>query len=293
MGITYHVSGESITKINDFFTEMYAFKHWFFKLKTYAILLENTEKFLETFGDKELNKETIGAYTLALKSEIVFTFYHMAESLFSLMYCAKNSEVPWLSMKELRFTDLCDYVRDEITTGKISDDDLMFLFYYGFLGEDAKKEDIVKSIKFIKEFLKRTGNYFLDNEIYSEYKHGLRVMSTNSSFQITPEQVPTPEPVLTRSGTTHVFLTTNILKKEGKDEIHQIQQKTVSFDWKLYLRLCIQIFRLMDNLFSIRRQNKKSKPGDKIIVEVFTMISIAELFKEDSANKFSLTIRYP
>lgn len=293
MSITYQVSDVSINKINDFFTEMYAFKHWFFKFKTYAILLEDTEKFLDIFGDKELKKDEASAYTLALKSEIVFTFYHMAESLFSLMYCAKNSEVPWISMKELRFTDLCDYVRDEITTGKISDDDLMFLFYYGLVGEDAKKDNIIKSIKNIRAFLKRMSTYFLDNEIYVEYKHGLRVMSTNSSIQITPEQVPNPEPLLTRSGTTHVFLTTKILKKEGKEEILQIQQKTVSFDYELYLRLCVQIFRLIDNLFSTRRQIKKIKPGDTISVQVFDTLDTASLFKENSASKFSLTITYP
>lgn len=293
MVINYQMSNDSIKRVNDFFTHSYDFKQWFIKLKTYEILLEKTDEFFEKFADDELKNEGIDLYKLKIKAEIVFTFFHMAESLFSLMYCAKYTKVPWLFMKSLRFNKLCDYVRDEIVTGKISDEDIRFLFFNGLIGEDAKKEIIVSSISFIKEFLKRLGKIFLDNEVYSEFKHGLRVMTTNSNVSMIPENVKNAKPVLSLSGTAHVYLTTDILKKEGKDEFHRVNQKTVAFDYELYLRLCVSIYRLIDNFFNTRKQKEKLNPGDKMKFQVFTNEDIKEVFKEDYSKKFSFTIHYP
>jgi len=293
MVINYGISEDSIKRINDFFTQGYDFKQWFIKLKTYEILLERTEDFFKSFADEELKKEGIEPYKLKIKAEIYFTFFHMAESLFSLMYCALKTEIPWLSMKSLRFKDLCDYVKDEIVAGKISDENIRFLFFNGIVGDDAKQEIIVSSISFIKEFLKKLGKIFLDNEIYSEFKHGLRVMTTNSYINVTPENIKNAKPVLSLSGIAHVYLTTDILKKVGKEEFHRVNQKTLAFDYELYLRLCRYIYRLIDNLFNTRKQRESLKIGDKMSVQIFSKDDIKEVFKEDYTKKFSFTIHYP
>jgi len=293
MVINYGMSDDSVKRVNDFFTQSYDFKQWFIKLKTYEILLEKTDEFFEKFADDELKKEGIESYKLKIKAEVVFTFFHMAESLFSLMYCAKNTQVPWLFMKSLRFKKLCDYVKDEIVTGKISNEDIRFLFFNGVIGDEAKKEIITSSISFIKKFLKRLGKIFLDNDVYSEFKHGLRVMTTNSHITMIPENVKDAKPFLSLSGTAHVYLTTDILKKEGKEEFHRVNQKTVAFDYELYLRLCRYIYRLIDNLFNTRRQREKLKQGDKMNVQIFSKDDIKEVFKEDYSKKFSFTIHHP
>lgn len=290
MTIKIRVSKESIKEINDLFTDSYQFKHWFFKIKTYDLILENTEKFVEEFGDKELKIENIEAYRLTLKSEVVFTFFHMSEALFSLMYCSTYSKVPWLDMKKIRFKDLCIYIKDKIVSGKVSDGDLRFIFFNGVIGEDAKKEPIVDSIKFIREFLIRTGTLFLDNDIYNEYKHGLRLMSTLSNLKFTPDN--SQKPIMDQSGTAHIFLTTKLISKKGKDEVHRIQKNVVSFDYQLYLRLCIKIYQLFDAIFITRRQMKRLNPGDLMKVVLFDHEDLDETFKEDPSAYFSFAMDY-
>lgn len=294
MAINYDISNESMAQINEFFTSNYDFKQWFFKIKTYDIILDNPERFVVEYGDEELKKENIVAYKLALKSEVVFTFFHMAEALFSLMYCCRKSPVPWVDMKSIRFDTLCAYVKNEVVTGQICDEDIRFLFYNGVIGEEAKKEIVVNSINFIKDFLKRMGKLFLKyGDIYNEYKHGLRLVSTQAQIQITPKNVPNLKPVVSLSGDAHIFLTTTLLNKDGKEEIHKIRQTTVSFDYKLYLRLCIYIFRLINNIFSVRRQATTLTPGEQMKITPFNPKDLVDLFKEDPKNKFSFTIDYP
>jgi len=274
----------------------YDFKQWFFRLKTYDILLENSnlEKFVNDSNDEELKKENLDRYRLALKSEVVFNFFHMAEALFSLMHACRKSPVPWIEMKSTRSKTLCEYVNEEIVSGKISEEDIRFLFYNGVIGEEAKKEIVVKSIQFIKEFLKRTGKIFLEyGEIYNEYKHGLRLVTAHSFISMTPENVPNPKPFLHLEGDAHVFLTTKLVQKEGKNEIYQIQQNTVTFDYPLYLRLSIYAYRLINNLFNTRRQKEKLKPGELIEVGTFGSEDIKEIFKEDPNTKFKFSITYP
>lgn len=293
MSLHYTLSEHSKKMINDYFMDMYDFKQWFFKVKTNVILLENTEKFVELLGDKEIKDENIESYKLTLKSEMVFTFYHMAESLFSLMYCVRYSELPWLAMKHLRFKEICNYVKDEIVTDKISDEDIRFIFYNGIFGDNAKKSEVQESIKFIRDFLKRMGAIFLDNEIYMEYKHGLRIMTYNTSLSITPENVPNPKTHTLSSGTSHTYLKTALIKKNGKEENHSVSQRTIGFDYNLYVRLCCIILRLIDNLFNTRRQAKKLKPEEKMLVVFFHKESINDIFKVDSSHWSELTINYP
>jgi len=54
----------------DFFTHNYDFKQWFIKLKTYELILENTDKFFESFADEELKKEGLEPYKLKLKADV-------------------------------------------------------------------------------------------------------------------------------------------------------------------------------------------------------------------------------
>lgn len=296
MTIRYFASKESIEQINEFFTKQYDYKQWFFRLKTYDLLLgdSNLERFVNESNDDELKNEDLDRYKLALKSEIVFNFFHMTEALFSLMYACRRSPVPWIEMKSTRFKELCKYVNEEIVSGKISDEDIRFLFYNGVIGEEAKKEIVVKSIQFINEFLKRTGELFLEyGEIYNEYKHGLRLMTARSYISMTPEDMPDPKPILQLQGDAHIFLTTKLVKKEGNDEIHQIQQNTVTFDYKRYLRLSIYIYRLISDLFNTRRQKEKLKPGEPIEVGTFASEDLKEIFREDPGSKFKFSVTYP
>lgn len=292
MTINYSVSDKGIAQLNQFFTNMYDYKYWFYKLKTYDTILEDTEKFISMMGDEEFKKEPIEAYQLFLKGEIVFTFFHSTEALFSLIICCLNSPIPWVAMKNIRFEDICKYVREEIVTGNISDENIRFVFFHGCIGEEAKREDVKKSIAFIKDYLKRIGSRFLENEIYNAYKHGLRIMNLNATATITPEKVPNPRTFTILNGSSHIFLKENLVEKKGKNEYYQLEQTAKGFDHELYLRLAIYNFRLMSNFFETRKQAEKLKPGEQMKVTLFHQYDIKEVFQENphSNSSFSITI---
>lgn len=293
MPIIYNISNDSKDKLNNYFSKNYDYMQWFYKLKTYDIVLENIEKFVNEFRDEELKKENIEQYKLALQAEVVFAFFHIAEALFSLMICMRNSQLPWLDMKTIRFEKICKYVRNEVITGNITDDDIRFLFYNGIFGDQAKKKEIVQSIKFIKEYLKKMGTYFLDNEVYNEYKHGSRVMTAKSSLNIAPANIEKTKPILSMTGNAHVFLQTEQIRKVGRKEYHRILQKTRSFDYKLYLRLCVYTFRLINNLFETRKLRPKIKEGDQVNISTYHEEDITKIFEYNPEERFEFSFSYP
>ena len=288
MAIIYQISEEGIEQINKFFTDEYAYKQWLYKLKTWEVVLEKTEEFVKFSGDSELKNEDIISYKTAIEAEIVNNFYHMAEALFNLIISCQTN-IPWLTMKNIKFKDLCDYVRDVIITGELKDEYIRFLFIHGITEEERKKKKVVESIAFIKEFLRRLGKIFLDNELYNEYKHGLRLMPSLSEFALTPEEGETP--LLYRKGNAHTYLKTILIQKKKKEELYKIQRETKSFDYTLYIRLSVIIYRLIHNLFDNRRQSTKLEKSDLISVGLFNEEKIDEIFKGDP-NKSSLTIPY-
>lgn len=62
-------------------------------------MIENTEKFIEEFGDDELEEEEAYEMELALKAQGLANFYHITETLFNLMYSYLNYEIPWIGMR--------------------------------------------------------------------------------------------------------------------------------------------------------------------------------------------------
>jgi hypothetical protein len=202
-----------------------------------------------------------------------------------------NSKIPWLMMSSIRFEELCTYVRDEIISEKISDEHIRYIFYNGIVGETSKDPRVVGSIKFIKQFLKKSGELFLENDIYNGYKHGLRVMTDYSQFRLSDSAIDLKEKnLLKRAGDTNTYLKSECIKKDGKDEQHKLKIITKSFDYELYLRLCIYTFRMISILFSSRRQKETLKDGDLMQTTFFDTENIEQIFKEDLTRKFSFTI---
>jgi len=290
MTMSFEISDEQLAQINDHFTHLYDYNHWFFRVKTLDIILDNPEKFIKECGDEELKKENIEDYKLSLKTELYYTFFHMTEALFSLMICARTSKLPWLSMKLIKFKEICDNIRDTILQDKLTDEDIRFLFFNGVINKEAERKDVKDSIRFIKEYLKRMGKLFLDSKMYMEYKHGLRLITSNSFFNLIPETGNNRKSILSRKGTAHTYLDYELIRKKGKDEKYKVELVTQSFDYKLYLRLAIINLQLIKNLFETRRQKLKSKLGGKMLVGMFDKHDLNEIFKENYAEKFTFRI---
>lgn len=293
MTITYGLSKRGSDDLNSFFTRMYAYKSWLYRLTIFEDILDNTEDFFKRVDSDVIDPEERNTFILSVKGEIYFTFFHITEALFSMIFACHHAQVPWIQMKGLRYRVLCDFVRDQIVAKQFTDEQLRYVFFNGVIGDEAKKPEIIRSIEFLREYLAKMGELFLDNKAYGEYKHGLRVMTTQSRFQISPENVPNPKPILGREGTAVVYLDTKRIEKNGKDEVHQVKQITKSFDYQLYLRLGQINVDLLSNIFETRRQKEKLKPGDKMSIKVFKDCDLKEIFKEDHASKFSFTINHP
>jgi hypothetical protein len=281
MVINYVIDESGVSQLNDFFTAGYNYKYFFFRLKTIDIILEDIHKFVDTMADEELKKENISHFQRGLQSEVICTFFHMTETLFALMIAVK-SEVPWLWMKSYRVHQIMEYIRTEILTEKISDEDLRYIFYNGVKREELGRKDLQLSIKFIRDYLKRIGELYLDNTLYDEYKHGVRVILGTSGISILrngTEHIP-----LASSDFVHTYLTSKLVYKQGKTEYHQVSEHMVTFDYELHKRLCIKNYQLIEAIFHTRQQKSHLQDGDQIGVTMFDHDSINDLFKPDTHN---------
>lgn len=112
MTLKYLLSKKSIDGINEGFIKSYNHEHWWYKLKTHDAVIDCTEEFIDSIGD-EFQDGSIEDYRLTLNSEVVFTYFHISEALFSLIVC-RAADIPWLYMKHPRFGEICDFVREEL-----------------------------------------------------------------------------------------------------------------------------------------------------------------------------------
>lgn len=296
MPIHYPLREESIEEINKQFYSHYDTEHWFFKIKTYEMLLDNTEEFVEEFGDEEMQEKSIDSFHQAIESEIVFTFYHSAESLFMLMTVCEG-ELPWLQMKHVRVSDIADLVRDIIIEQEWDDGELKQLFYPGATEHEGDESLINDSLEFIEEYLARMGERWLDNDIYNEYKHGLRLSTGTAQIQLTPENSDGEEnpPILEREGTTHTYLDDEEVEREGSGVYHQISRVKSGFDYELYLQLCYLNYNLIDQIIQIRKARLDFEgEGETEVRSVsFDHLDIEDMFDYDAEKDWEFSVSYP
>lgn len=289
MTISYALSEEGKDRINREFIDSYDHKYWLFKLKTNRILVDNLEEFVEEFGDDVLQDESIEAFRLALQSEAVYDFFHTTEALFSLFIANRVSYIPWRKMRHLGVVQICDFIRDVVLDNGLDHEDIRFAFYRG-TGEDAleKNDELRESVEFIETYLKTVGTRFLDNDLYNEYKHGLRVVTSRKSVTITSEQ--TDETVLDEDGTVHIYLQSEQIEKEGSDEVHQLIKATEWFDYEVYHDLCLFNYYLIRQMFQSLRQNLR-EGGDEGMIDITLFdYDLEDLFED---NEYRLTEKHP
>lgn len=291
MTISYALSEEDKDHINREFFDSYDHKYWFYKLKTNRILVDNLEEFVNEFGDEVLQDESIEKFRLSLQSEAVYDFFHTTEALFSLFIANRVSYIPWRKMRHLSVHQICDFIRDVVLGGGLSHEDIRYAFYRG-TGEDALKEndELRESVEFIETYLKTVGTRFLDNDLYNEYKHGLRVIASRKSVTVTDEE--TEETVLNEKGTVHTHLQSEQIKKDGSDEIHQLIKVTEWFDYKIYHDLCLFNYYMIRQMFNSLRQNLRGGDAEGMLDITLFDYELEDLF-EDSEYRLTEKQRYP
>lgn len=292
MTISYVLDEEDADRINQEFIDNFDYKYWLFKLKTHHQILTDLEEFVDGFGDDFLQKEALDEYRLALQAEVVYDFYHTTEALFSLFIAVRASHIPWLKMKHLRVRQICDFIRDVVLDDGVSDEDIRYAFYRG-VDPDAleEDEDFADSVAFIQQYLNTVGNRYLDMGLYDEYKHGLRLITLQKSVNIRPEE-KNAEPTIDKSGNTHVYLQSEQVKKEGRDEYHQVVKVSEWFNYDLYYQLCIINCRLIEQMFQSLQQNLHgTDDGETIEITLFEY-DLEEIF-EGYERRVTEKLKYP
>ena len=298
MALHYPLSDDAREDINRDFWLNYDTDHWFYKIKTYDLLQENAETFFEEIGDERLNEKSVESFQQAIESEIVFTFYHITESLFMVLGVC-NSTVPWLEMKHIKIKHIMEFVRETVTERNWDKDELEEIFYPGLKVPEEHEGTKDKSLKFIEEYMARMGQRYLDNDIYNEYKHGLRLSTSEGSVRIAPEKEPggeTGSVVFGREGTTHVYLEEEEVYREGSEVYHQLNQVMSGFDYELFLQLCYVNYLLIDQIVRIRRETLYSDDDNnekRVSVNSFHDFDIDEIFDYDPQNVWEFKFSYP
>ncbi|RYJ14519.1 hypothetical protein ELS19_11520 [Halogeometricum borinquense] len=291
MTISYALNEEDKDRINREFFESYDHKYWFYKLKTNRILVDNLEEFIDEFAGEVMQDEPVEDIRLSLQSEAIYDFFHTTEALFSLFIANRVSHVPWRKMRHLGVNQICDFIRNVVLNNGLSHEDIRFAFYRG-VGEEAieESEEIRESVEFIETYLKTVGIRFLDNELYNEYKHGLRVVTSRESVTISNEE--TEKTVFDEEGTVHTYLQSEQVEKDGSDEIHQLIKVTEWFDYEIYHNLCLFNYHMIKQMFDSLRQNLRGGDAEGMIDATVFDYELEDLFQD---NEYRLTEkhRYP
>jgi len=283
--------------MNREFWRGYDTDHLFFKIKTYDLLLENADEFFEEIGDEELREKSVGGFHQAIQSEVVFSFYHITESLFLLMGVC-NSAVPWLEMRHIRVGEIADFIRDTVKDEDWEDGALKSIFYPNMRVPEEHEGTMEKSLNFIEEYLSRMSHRYLDNDIYNEYKHGLRLSTSESSIRIAPEGEPVGEAgpvVFGREGTAHVYMEEEKVYKEDSEEYYELKKVTSGFDYELFVQLCYINYLLIDHIVRVRREDLQTEEdGEKqVSVNSFHDFDIEEIFDYDPQKVWEFKVSYP
>lgn len=271
--------------------------HWFYKIKTYDLLLENAEEFFEEMGDEGLKEKSVDGFHQAIESEIVFTFYHITESLFMLMG-ACNSALPWLEMKHIKVKDIMDFIRDTVRDEDWEEGALKAIFYPNMKEPEEYEGTMEESLDFIEEYLSRMTYWYLDNDIYNEYKHGLRLSTSESSIRIAPEDDPGGEAgpvVFGREGTAHVYLEEEEMHREDSEVYYKLNKVTSGFDYELFLQLCYINHLLIDQIVRVRRDASQEgdEGGGEVSVNTFHDFDIDEIIDYDAEKAWEFKFSYP
>jgi len=297
MALHYTLSDEARERMNREFWRNYDVEHWFYKIKTYDLLLENSEGFFEEIGDEELNEKSVEAFHQAIESEIVFTFYHISESLFMLIGVC-SSTVPWLEMKHIRVREIAEFIRETVTDEDWEDGALKSIFYPNMREPEEHEGTMEESLDFIEKYLSRMSHRYLENDIYNEYKHGLRLSTSEGSIRIAPEEEPggeTGPTVFGREGTTHVYLEEEEVHREDSEVYHKLNRVMSGFDYELFLQLCYINYLLIDQIVRIRREAPQG--GDekerRVSVNSFHDFDIDEIFDYDPRKEWEFKVSYP
>lgn len=279
------------------FLDFYDYKYWLLKLKYLKAMISKPVKTISFLNDVEIKKEGKEKFLSHLKSESFFTFHHLFETFFSLVYSfyvnLHDSKInPWFVLTKYEPYELYEFI-DKIESKKIklSDELILALFFFGISKKDAKRKDIKKSVSFIRDFLIRLIGEVKTRKSYNAHKHGKRCMFVNSNVSLIPDDKKI-KPSFIGSAESHMFLSTKEVGRDKKNIFFRISHISEGFDYKKAYRISKVMYKLISNMIESRRQFRDKKGKAKLAL--FHKENIKRIFKHDKKqNLINFKIDFP
>lgn len=283
------------------FVEQYDYSYWIFKLNTYNQIIDNIGDFSGRYGDEYIDDAGTEQYEQSLKSEVVYMFYHTSEALFSLIMSFSESSIPPLEMKRIRINHIRNFVENKLGTNEFDNNEIRELFYFEV--QDGSNR-ISESVDFIEKYMSNIGDLLLENTIYNEYKHGLRLNATSSEFEMSTQE---GETILDTEGNSIVYIRTDRLRDDlpvNEDDNRQWGKSayvTEFFNFDFYNTLCGLNTHLIRHFVEMRKEEiriqEEEQPDEDGVIRteaeldlpLYTNFDIRELFEPDlGVSEFTL-----
>lgn len=289
----YPLSDDGIELLQNHFINLYDYRSWKYRLRVNNLVIENAEKFIEEFGDEELEGDEAYEMELALKTQGLADFYHVTETLFNLMYSFLKYEIPWIGMRHTTIGDIkSNLLQGKILKGELTAEEVRFLFYHR-IEED---ERIDPSVEFIQNYLKRMGEIFFEtDDFYKEYKHGFRASVGKSNLSATREPTEDNEAFPLAGAEAVTYLKDEIVKETDEEKIVQLKNFTDGFNYERYREMAWINYTLIKNIFSVRRQliKEEEESEGKVNLQLFPEETAEEFFKEFREEPYNFTMTIP
>lgn len=278
---------EEMDKLNKLFIDNYDPHYWKSKMNINIQLLKNMDNNYNSLfpNEKVLNIEKVNRY---IRLEIHYTYYHMLEAMFAILFAFLKDPVPWLWLSSRKRYNPNTFNGD---IAKLLDNKYMEVFGFGsqemvkqFLYpridiERINIQDISwqENVKTLETYIKTFASDFMDKNEYNSYKHGFRIFCNQTYFSIGKDGGD----VMHKIGDyqdTNTFL--DVIKDQDNDILeYELVDKTVDYERSqllseiVYTIICqaIGVRKSIQNkdesfkvsYFSMREYEKRSqeKPG--------------------------------
>lgn len=294
---TYPLTEEAVDEIESDFIENYNAEYWFWKYKLLELALDEPETVLDLLDvnveDDEAREAVITELEMFATSEIVYTFYHTAETLFALMM-ASTSRAPWLVLKEYgpgqlwRFArSIADTDPDENRDEEVLMDRIGARFYPTLPSDDDRLRE---STREILHYLERMFWHFDRNELYNSYKHGLRLITDEEHITIIDGE--TDEKKQTLGGYAHVYLEDEVIDVSfDNDEdppdgpVKQLTKVVRAHNVELFEGMIGVNHELINHLIGVIEMQYEDETGE-VTVSVYQEDTLTSVFDTGSSDSF-------
>ncbi|EJN60465.1 hypothetical protein [Halogranum rubrum] len=304
----FYLSKSAIDELKLEFIQSYDDDYWSVRISMMDFVLNNLDEFEDSL---DYDREVRDHLQRIARSEYRYLFYHSTEALLSIVRSIASQGLTWIDVRETYTNDLYEFIDDSLTTDGILDD-LRYVFYANSDLVD-RRSAMDESIEFIRRYLLRIGDLYKSDNVYNEYKHGLRLMTSKSRIQIDipgdefdSEFLNSDSVTETETGVRWTPMDSDVLLYLNKAEWdqdpetgkkHWSLEKVISaLEFDLYRRLSRINADLISQIFSLWRVvlNVDEGAEEEATIKIYDHLDIEDIFKStNEMSKFTVGRYFP